>query len=571
MNKVQHMPSPCTIRRWLVLSLLMLGGLVLIWRAVDLQVLNDGFLLRQGDARHLRVIEVPAHRGVIYDRAGEPLAMSIPIDSIWANPAELLLAADELPRLAQAMNLSLEDLKRKLAANHQREFVYLKRHAHPDMVARVRQLRVPGVALQREYHRYYPASEVTAHVLGYTNIDDVGIEGLESVYEEWLRGSKGRTRVVRDGRGRIIEELESLEAPRPGHDLTLSIDRRLQFLAYRELKTAMLANNAVSASLVLLDVQTGEVLAMVNTPSYNPNNSAERKGAKLRNRAVTDLFEPGSSIKPFIIAAALQAGTITPDTMLDTSPGTLRVGHHTVRDAHNYGRIDIGTVIAKSSNVGASKIALGMEPETIWNMLTHCGFGAPTSSGFPGESGGVLAPYDQWRDVGRATLAYGYGLSVTPLQLAQAYAVLAADGVRRPVSFLRQDEAVEGERVMSVKVAQGVRAMMERVVADHGTGRRAAVEGYRVAGKTGTVRKLKAEGYVDDSYFSVFGGMAPASQPRLAMVVMVNEPRNDDYYGGTVAAPVFSRVMSGALRLLNITPDDLPVIQAEHAKKGDAA
>ena len=563
--------SPCTHRRWLVLLMLGLGGLALAWRAVDLQVLNHDFLLRQGDARHLRVVEVPTHRGVIHDRDGEPLAMSIPIDSVWANPGELLLANAELPRLARTLELSLDGLKRKLAASRQREFIYLKRHIHPDVAERVRRLRVPGVALQREYHRYYPASEVTAQLLGYTDIDDVGLEGLEYAYDDWLRGTPGFIRVVRDGRGRIIEELENLKAPRPGNDLTLSIDRRLQFLAYRELKAAVLKHNAVAGSLVLLDVQTGEVLAMVNQPSYNPNKVSDRRGGKRRNRAVTDLFEPGSTIKPFIVAAALQSGEVSPATRIDTSPGTLRIGRHLVRDARNYGLIDVGTIIAKSSNVGASKLALGMTAETLWDMLDACGFGTPTASGFPGESGGMLAPYDQWRDVGRATLAYGYGLSVTPLQLARAYAVLAADGVRRPVSFLKQEEIVAGERVMPVEVARQVRAMMERVVSPKGTGRRAAVAGYRVAGKTGTARKLKASGYGDDSYFAVFGGFAPASRPRLAMVVMIDEPRNEDYYGGVVAAPVFSRVMSGALRLLNIAPDAPSLIQAGQAGRGGAA
>lgn len=559
------------MRRALVLGVFALGMLVLVARAVDLQVLKQDFLQGQGDARHLRVVSMPAHRGMITDRNGEPLAISTPVDSVWANPQELPLADPRLARLARLLELDQDELMRRLAARGDREFVYIRRHVSPELAQQVQALDLPGVALEREYRRYYPMGEVAAHVVGFTNIDDRGQEGLELAYDEWLAGVPGAKRVIKDRLGHTIENVEALRAPRAGKPLALSIDRRVQYLAYRELKLAVQANGARSGSIVVMDPLTGEILAMVNQPAFNPNTRRDLRGELYRNRAVTDVFEPGSTIKPFTIAAALEAGRYRPASQVDTAPGYFRVSGHTIRDIRNYGLIDLGTVIQKSSNVGASKIALSLEPEELWSLYTHVGFGRITGIGYPGESAGVMSDYSRWREVERATLAFGYGLSVTPLQLAQAYCTIAADGMLTEPSFVRRDEPAPHHQAMSEGTARQVRAMLEDVVGPGGTGNRASVDGYRVAGKTGTVRKSTVGGYVEDKYLAVFAGMAPASNPRLVVVVMINEPSRGEYYGGHVAAPVFSNVMGGALRLLNIPPDDLPALQARQNPAGGAA
>jgi cell division protein FtsI (penicillin-binding protein 3) len=558
-------------RRRLLLVLVLIAFVVLVWRAVALQVLDKDLLQTQGQARHLRVVSIPAHRGMIMDRRGEPLAISTPVESVWANPQDLVAARGELPSLAKLLGLDMDDLRRLLASHGEREFVYLRRHISPDLAARVEKLDVPGVFLQKEYRRYYPAGEVAGHVVGFTNIDDQGQEGLELAYDEWLRGEPGAKRVIKDGRRHIIENVESIRMPHAGKDLGLSMDRRIQYLAYRELKAAVAEHQARSGSAVIIDVLRGEILAMVNQPAFNPNNRLQLRSEKFRNRAVTDVFEPGSTMKPFTIASALETGRYTPATPIDTTPGWFRVGVNTIRDVHNYGLLDVTGVIRKSSNVGASKIALTLPPDRFWSLLSNLGFGFGTGSGFPGESSGLLLNYQRWHEIETATLAFGYGLSVTPLQLAQAYAVLASDGIRRPLSFLYQDEVPAGERVLPARVARQVRAMMEEVVGPGGTAPAARIAGYRVAGKTGTVRKSVAGGYADDRYVSVFGGMAPASRPRLVMVVVINEPSNGKYYGGQVAAPVFSRVLSGALRLLAIPPDDLPLLETRHSAEESPA
>jgi len=560
-------------RRYLTLGLFLLAMAALLARAAQLELFDREFLQNQADARHLRVVAIPAHRGMITDRNGEPLAISSPVDSVWANPQELMLASSELPHLGRLLGIKTERLQQLLAGREGREFVYLKRHVRPDLASKVLALDLPGVSLQREFRRYYPAGEVSAHIVGMTNIDDIGQEGLELAYNKSLSGEPGAKRVVRDGRGRIIEEVELIRSARPGQDLRLSIDRRIQYLAYRELKAAVEQHKASSGSLVLLDVSSGEVLAMVNQPSFNPNKRRGQNSAARRNRAVTDVFEPGSPIKPFTIASALENGVVKPSTVIDTAPGYYRVGRKTISDFRNYGALTVGDVIVKSSNVGASKIAQKLESEQLWSILSRVGFGESTASGFPGESAGVLSGFHRWREVEHATHSYGYGLSVTPLQLAGAYAVLAADGVKRPITLLAHDQAsgkVEGEQVITPQVARQVRDMMEGVVSRKGTGFKAHVVGYRVAGKTGTVHKSIAGGYADDRYLSVFAGMAPVSRPRLVMVVMVNDPRNGDYYGGAVAAPVFSKVMSGALRLLGLPPDGMPVKQARLGKRDPA-
>jgi cell division protein FtsI (penicillin-binding protein 3) len=495
---------------------------------------------------------------MILDRNGEALAVSTPVDTVWADPRKLAQVPQEFPRLAKALDRDPQWLARRVTSSLDREFIYLVRHMRPQDAAKVKALGIPGVDTLREYRRYYPAGEVTGHLLGFTNVDDVGQEGLELAYDQWLGGEPGEKRVMRDSLGRTIEDIERIRAPRPGQDLYTSIDLRVQYLAYRELKAAVQANHARSGSVVVLDVQTGEVLAMVNQPAFNPNDREQYAASRYRNRATNDFFEPGSSIKPFVVAAGLESGRYQPDTLIDTGPGMMRVGIKTVKDKHNLGTIDVTTVLAKSSNVGVAKIALSLKPQDMWSAFDQFGFGRVTGSGFPGESAGILTSPQHWRAIGQATMSYGYGLSVTPLQLAQAYAVLAARGVRRPVSLRKLDAPPAGEQVIDEKVAHELVTMMEAVVSDTGTARRARVMGYRVSGKTGTAWKAsEAGGYSTNKYMAVFGGVVPASNPRLAAVVVIDEPTGGAYYGGEVAAPVYSAVMSGALRLLAVAPDDL--------------
>jgi cell division protein FtsI (penicillin-binding protein 3) len=550
-------------RRLLLLSLMLGSFAVLAGRSAQLQLVDGEFLQTQGQARHLRVVQVPAHRGMIVDRNGEPLAISTPVQSVWVNPGEMSSSSGDLSRLAQLLELDVDHLRRLIGQRQGREFVYLRRHIAPDLAEQVTALELPGVYLQQEYRRYYPAGEVAGHLLGFTNVDDKGQEGLELAYEDWLSGEPGAKRVIMDGRRNIVENVENIRSARPGKTLKLSIDRRIQYLAYRELKAAVRKHSARSGSLVVLDSDTGEVLAMVNQPSFNPNNRTRMKASQMRNRAVTDVFEPGSTMKPFVVAAGLQSGQYRPATTIDTSPGLFRVGRHTVRDMHDYGVLDMTGVLRKSSNVAATKIALALEPETFWESLSGTGFGVSTGSGFPGEADGYLADFHRWREIERATLSYGYGLSATAMQLAQAYGVFANDGYRVPVTLLSREEQAQRMPVFTPAVARSVRTMMESVVKKGGTAPMAAVQGYRVAGKTGTVHKSVAGGYAEDRYVSLFAGMAPASDPRLVAVVVINEPGKDEHYGGLVAGPVFSSVMAGALRLLNVTPDDAPLLQTE--------
>ena len=556
--KIRTLQAQYPKRRWLILSLFLCGMVVLSSRAIYLQLLNNDFLKDHGDARSIRVVEIPAHRGVITDRNGEQLAMSTPVDSIWVTPRKVFENVELLPDLAEVMGMTVTDLHDVLRDRMSREFVYLKRHANPDLVKKVKQLGMKGVSTEREYKRYYPAAEVTSHFIGFTNIDDKGQEGLELAYDNWLTGKPGKKRVLKDRLNRVVQNIESIEPSVPGKQLELSIDRRVQYLAYRELAAAVKYHRAKGGSLVMLDIRTGEIMAMVGQPSYNPNNRKGLKSQYFRNRAVTDVFEPGSTMKPFTIAAGLESGNYKPHSSINTSPGYYKVGEYTVRDMRNYGKIDVSTVITKSSNVGASKIALSLEPEQYWDALSRFGFGQSTGSGFPGESSGSLNPYNTWSEIEMATLSFGYGLSVTPLQLAHAYSVLATGGVMLPVSFIKVKGSVSGKRVMPENITRQVRKMLETVVSASGTGKRAAIKGYRVIGKTGTVHKSIRGGYSDDRYLSIFAGIAPASEPRFAMVVLIDEPNGDDHYGGVVAAPVFSRVMEGTFRILNIPPDDLP-------------
>jgi len=547
----------------LVLTFFALASTSLIARAVYLQVLDKDFLNRQAEARHLHTEKISAHRGTITDRHGEPLAISTPVDSVWANPEELASAVDSVPQLARALDLDSRLLMRRITRSMDKEFLYLKRHLNPKEAHQVMALKLPGVNVLREYRRYYPAGEVAGHLVGFTNIDDDGQEGLELAFNHWLGGESGAKRVLKDRLGRPVEDVESIRPARHGKDLVSSIDLRLQYLAYRTLKGAIQKHNADSGSIVILDVLTGEILAMVNQPTYNPNDRAQYSAERYRNRAVTDIFEPGSSIKPLILAAALESGRYQPSSYIDTAPGFVIVGPKRIEDSRNLGRITLTTILSRSSNVGATKIAMALEPDQLWGTMTNFGLGSLTSSGFPGESAGLLTHYNHWQQISQATLAYGYGVSVTPLQLAQAYAVIGNNGWRNPISLVKLDQSNSGERVIAEDTASEVRLMMEEVVRPGGTGTKASVTGYRIAGKTGTSWKFAAGGYSEDKYISVFAGLAPASDPRLAAVVVIDEPGGDLYYGSDVAAPVFAGVMAESLRLLAIPPDALPALDSD--------
>ncbi len=545
-------------RAALVLAFFALAATSLLARAVHLQVLNKDFLNQQADSRHLRTEKISAHRGTITDRNGEPLAISTPVDSIWANPKELAAAIDKVPRLAQILDLDAQILMRRITRSMDKEFLYLKRHLSPKKAQAVLALKLPGVNVQREYRRYYPAGEVTGHLIGFTNIDDAGQEGLELAFNHWLAGESGAKRVLKDRLGRSVENVESIRPARHGKDLRTSIDLRIQYLAYRALKAAIQAHKAESGSIVVLDVRTGEVLAVVNQPTYNPNDRSQYSAERYRNRAITDIFEPGSSIKPLIVAAALESGDFRPSSIVDTSPGFVVVGAKRIEDRRNLGRISLTAILARSSNVGVTKLAMSLQPEQLWQTMTHFGLGSLTASGFPGESAGLLTHHNHWRPISQATLAYGYGVSVTPMQLTQAYAALGSDGRMHPISLVALEQAGSGEQVLAASTAIAVRRMLEEVVRPGGTGTKAAVPGYRVAGKTGTAWKFEAGGYSEDEYISIFAGLAPASDPRLATVVVIDEPGGELYYGSDVAAPVFANVMAESLRLLAVPPDALP-------------
>ena len=557
--------------RWrvsVVFGCVTLAALGLAARAVELQLFNHDYLAKQGDERSLRVAKIAAHRGAITDRNGEPLAISTPVDSVWVNPQELNDNIDQLPKLARALNADEPTLARRITSNLDREFLYLERHMPPEAAAHVKALGVPGVYLAREYRRYYPAGEVTGHLVGFTTVDDKGQEGLELGFNQMLNGADGAKRVLQDSYGNHVQNVESIRAPRPGQDLVTSIDLRVQYLAYRELKSAMQEYRAHAGSIITIDVDTGEVLAMVNQPSYNPNDREQLKAGLYRNRAATDIFEPGSSVKPFIVAAALASRQYKPDSVVDTSPGFFKVGNKIEEDEHNFGVIDMATILAKSSNVGIAKIALSLQPEQIWRTLTALGLGSVTGSNYPGESAGTLSHYSHWRPIGIATMSHGYGLSVTALQLAHAYATIGAGGVRRPISFERVSGPVPGEQVLDPVVARELIQLMDQVTEKGATATRASLIGYRVSGKTGTAFKSMAGGYSTDKIMAVFAGLVPASHPKLATVVVIDEPSRDAHevgvlaQGGTVAAPVFASVMSGALRLMDIPPDDLQNVPA---------
>jgi len=556
-SPVAHPELALKLPAWrsrLLLLALLTWFAALALRALYLQGLHNDFLQQKGESRYSRVIELTATRGRIVDRNNEPLAISTPVESVAASPADVEITPQQEKRLARLLEMDAGELRKKFA-DTQREFVYLKRQLPPDDAARVVALGIPGVFLQREYRRYYPAGEVTAHLIGITDVDGRGREALELAFEQELAGKAGNRRVIKDRLGHIVEDMESIRAPQHGRTLALSIDARIQYLAYRELKAAVAAHRARAGGIVVLDAATGEVLAMANVPSFNPNNRDRFDPRRARNRAVTDLFEPGSTLKPFTAAAALEAGTVRPESVIQTAPGQFAVGNRVIHDAHPQSALTVAQVIQKSSNIGAAKMALDLKPETLWSLFHQVGFGVPPRSGFPGEVSGRLRAAASWRPIEQATLSYGHGISVSLLQLARAYLIFATDGELWPAVLVRREAPAEATRVISAPTAQAVRRMLEMVVEPGGTAPRAQVAGYRVAGKTGTAHKLEGKGYASDKFVSSFVGFAPASGPRLVVAVMIDEPAAGQHTGGAVAAPVFSAVMAGALRALGVPPD----------------
>ena len=543
-------------RHYILVAFFMISVVGLLSRVAYLSVTERrDFLKQRGEAIAVRTVSIPAHRGVIRDRRGELLAVSTPVHSIWVDPSEAKLSTEDVVALGQVLGVAPAALERRLASAGKR-FAYLKRHVGPETNRAVLELGIAGVRSLSEYRRFYPAAETTAHVVGMTNVDDVGQEGIEFTFDSLLTGKPGSKRVLLDNKRRTVEELV-LDLPDFGKEITVSLDLRLQFLAYRELKSAVEHNNAESGSLVMLDAGTGEVLALANQPSYNPNNDAERTSSGVRNRAVTDTYEPGSTVKPLAALAALESGLYTPTTIVDTSPGYVAVGRKLIEDPRNRGVLTLSEVLAKSSQVGITKIALNLPEDAVFDVLVRAGFGEPPGSGLPGETFGVLTAEDLDKPIGRATLAYGYGLTVTPMQLARCYQTLASGGVRRSVGVLRQTTDLAGIRVFEERHVREVSRMLERVVSAAGTAPKAQVRGYRVAGKTGTTRKVTAGGYDDARHVALFAGFAPAADPKIVLVVVVNEPRGAAIGGGSVAAPVFARIMARALRILGVAPDRL--------------
>lgn len=553
------------IYRWRfygVLVVLAAIGIALVVHLIKLQVLPDAhrgfeFLQDQGLSRTLRVEEIPAHRGVITDRYGEPLAVSTPVVSLWANPKELSLVEDkQLALLAKSLDVKLTHLQERLQRYQRKEFMYIRRQLSPKQAEKILALNVKGLYGKNEYKRFYPAGEVTAHLVGFTNIDDKGQEGLELAYEQWLAGSSGSKQVLKDLAGRLIKDVALLQPPSSGKDVALSIDLRLQYLAYKELKATVKAHGAESGSVVLLDAYTGEILAMVNQPSFNPNNRSQLQAGALRNRAMTDQFEPGSTMKPLTIMSALESGRYSIDSTIDTHPGFFRVGRKTLLDPVNYGVMDLTKIITKSSQVGLTKISLDLDANDIRDMYFRVGLGQSTGTGFPGESVGLLPNYPKWQPIVQANFSFGYGVTLTPLQLAQAYSVIANRGVKKPVSLLKQSETSEQTQVVATNVAEDMVGMLKTVVQTGGTATRANLKHYTVAGKTGTIHKVGKGGYADDRYISLFAGFAPANNPRIVAVAVIHEPSKGQYFGGEVAAPLFAKVVERSLQLMQVPPEE---------------
>ena len=543
-------------RSTVLYSLLLAGLAGLFGRGVYLQGIHDDFLQEKGKARYSRVIEMSAHRGTIYDRNGVPLAVSTPVESVWASPSDVDASSQQEKKLAQILGMNPGEVNSRLS-DTSRDFVYLKRLLPPDQVEKVMNLHLPGISLQREYRRYYPDGDETAQTLGFTGLDDTGQEGMELALQSQLAGKPGSQRVIKDNHGYIVQDAGSLNPPKPGNDIALSLNSNLQHIAYRELGNAVRAHQAKSGAVVILDSRTGEVLALANYPSYNPNNRGNTSSEAMRNRAITDEFEPGSTLKPFTIATALETGIVTPGTLINTEHGVYRIGNRIIHDAEPESVLTVAQVIQKSSNIGAAKIALSMKPEMMWQGLSDSGFGQHTGSNFPGEALGMLHDPKTWRPIEQATMAYGHGVSVNLLQLARGYTIFANDGVLEPISLLKLNAPPVGRKIFSDHTVNEIRSMLEMVVKPGGTAPLAQVAGYQVAGKTGTAHKLKNGRYVNH-YIASFVGFAPASNPRLVVAVLINDPSGADYYGGEVAAPVFSKVTGAALHALNV-PNDAPM------------
>ncbi|MFM6987897.1 MAG: peptidoglycan D,D-transpeptidase FtsI family protein [Arenimonas sp.] len=556
------------VRLGLIVGILLFCGVVVVARAAYMQLIADDRLQAAGDERFLREVTIATTRGMITDRNGEPLAVSSPVESLWVNPKELLVDAKRVPELARAVGLPADELTLKLAQRKDKQFMYLRRHMNPDAAKAVLDLDIPGVYSSREFRRFYPHREVMAQVIGFTNLDEHGIEGMEKAFDDWLTGTPGKQKIIRDRRGRVVENVDLIRPAENGKDLVLSIDRRIQYLAYSELKKTVLQHQARSGTAVVLDVKTGEVLAMVNYPSYNPNSRENIPPSRRRNAAVTDVLEPGSTMKPFTVAAALENG-IDPDIVIPTGPGKYRIANRYISDVHDYGPVTLRRLLVKSSNIGSAKLAATMSNQQMYDVFSRFGFGEKTESGFPGESSAVLSAPNRWGPVEKATISYGYGLSVTPLQIAQAYATLANGGVRVSPTFIKGAKT-RRVRAVDAHIANDVLRMLEGVIEPGGTATQAAIKGYRVAGKTGTSRRAVAGGY-ERRYISLFAGVVPIEDPRFAMAVVVHEPSAGGYYGGVISAPVFHNVMDGALRLMDVPPDNIAQWYADAAPAKPAA
>lgn len=537
-------------------GMLLLALVMLFGRALYLQAFHTDFLQEKGNKRYSREIEVSAHRGMITDRNGTPLAVSTPVKSVWVSPPNVKTNATQVAQLALALNMNIGELRRYLY-DKKHDYLSLQRHLPPNQAEAVARLAIPGILLQREYRRYYPTAEMAAQLIGFTGQDDNGQEGLELSLQDQLGGSAGSRRVIKDRRGHIVEDVGSLRLPKPGLDVALSIDSKVQYIAFRELQNAVTLHHAKAGAVIVLDAQTGEVLALANYPTYNPNNHEHVNMQSMRNRAVTDVFEPGSTMKPFTIAAALDAGKVRPDTLINIQHGVLRIGNKTIHDTHRASSLSVAQVIQKSSNVGAAKIALMLDRKVLWRTFSKSGFGETTGSNFPGEATGKLRDANTWRTIEQATMSFGHGISVSLLQLARAYTVFANNGEIKPISLLKLNTVTTGQPVFSSQTTLLLRDMLEMVAKPGGTAPLAQVPGYRVAGKTGTAHKLENKHYVD-RYVASFVGLAPASAPRIIVAVMIDEPSNGTYYGGIVAAPVFSKVTEAVLHLLNV-PNDAPL------------
>lgn len=544
-------------RFYFLAAVLLLGFLTITWRLLDLNIFNSSFLQHQSNARTLRTIDTPANRGMILDRNGAPLAISVPVDSVWINPQIFVATATQLKQLAKFLLIEPTTLQKKLANKQSQWFIYLKRHIDPQIANNIKALNIPGLYFQREYQRFYPEGEVTAHVLGFTNIDDKGQEGLELAFDSWLQGTPGKTEVLKDRPGHIIAVIKTLSSPKEGHNLTLSIDRRIQYIAYYELKKTIDKYRAEAGTVVVLDTINGEILAMVNQPSYNPNNRPAVHDGRYRNRAITDSFEPGSTIKTFSVASALASGKYFPNTKIDTNPGWYYIDGNKVSDDNiNHGILTVTGVLQKSSNIGIAKITLSLPAKNLWNLLRKVGLSESTGSGFPGEVTGSIVDLRELRPFALATLSFGYGLSITPLQLACAYSVIASGGIKIPPTFLKQNKPATGARVMDQEIAKQMLQMLQAVLELGGTGTRAQIAGYTVAGKTGTARIATQHGYDKNQHISTFVGIAPTTKPRLVVAVIIKNPQGEDF-GGLVAAPAFASIMESSLRIMGVPPDDL--------------